>query len=436
MDGLLGALTSPDGQRPRLVHRLDRETSGILLIAKTRLAAKSLAESFKARDTQKIYWGLVAGVPKPRQGRISTWLKKQEGPEGDSMRSYLQRQAGAVHAVSQYAVVEQSAHKLSWLVLQPVTGRTHQLRVHAAEIGHPIVGDAKYFNIENWHLPGGIQNRLHLHARSIAIPHPDGGVLEVSAPLPDHMRQSWNLLGLDQELGDKFWRNCRKMAGQRLVIFDCDGTLVDSQDLIVQAMDLAFEQMGLTPPARQNTLSIVGLSLIEAMEVLVPDASPADQQVLAERYKTSFGSLVSDTDRQEPLYEGAADAVRSLSARDDVVLGIATGKSQRGVRRVLSEHDLHQCFVTIQTADDAPSKPHPAMIHQAMAEAGAEPQNTVMIGDTVYDLQMAQAAGVPAVGVDWGYHTKAELQACNPDALLSHFNDLHDVLNMFWQHCD
>ncbi|NNF81091.1 MAG: RluA family pseudouridine synthase, partial [Rhizobiales bacterium] len=203
VDGMLGALISPDGQRPRLVHRLDRETSGVLLIAKTRLAAKSLAESFKARDTRKIYWGLVAGVPKPRQGRISTWLKKQEGPEGEVMHSYLQRQGGAVHAVSQYAVVEQSAHKLSWLVLQPVTGRTHQLRVHAAEIGHPIIGDAKYFNIENWELPGGIQNRLHLHARSISIPHPNGGILEVSAPLPGHMQQSWNLLGLDLELGDQ-----------------------------------------------------------------------------------------------------------------------------------------------------------------------------------------------------------------------------------------
>ncbi len=203
VDGMLGALTSADGQRPRLVHRLDRETSGVLLVAKTRLAAKALAESFKARDTRKIYWGLVAGVPKPRQGRVSTWLKKQEGPDGERMYSTLQRKAGAVHAVSQYAVVEQAAHKLSWLVLQPVTGRTHQLRVHMAEIGHPLIGDAKYFNIENWQLPGGIQNRLHLHARSITIPHPNGGILEVSAPIPDHMQQSWNLLGLDAQVGDQ-----------------------------------------------------------------------------------------------------------------------------------------------------------------------------------------------------------------------------------------
>ncbi len=208
IDAMLPSLIGSDGQKPRLVHRLDRETSGVLLIAKTRLAAKSLAESFKARDTRKLYWALVVGVPKPRQGRISTWLRKEPDEASDSeiVRSYRQRQADALHAVSHYAVVEQAAHKLSWLILQPVTGRTHQLRVHAAEIGHPVVGDTKYFNVENWQLPGGIQNRLHLHARSIAIPHPDGGMLEISAPLPDHMRQSWSLLGLNETLGDEMAR--------------------------------------------------------------------------------------------------------------------------------------------------------------------------------------------------------------------------------------
>lgn len=223
------------------------------------------------------------------------------------------------------------------------------------------------------------------------------------------------------------------MSDHKLIIFDCDGTLVDSQDLIVQAMNLAFERSGFGPPARQKTLSIVGLSLLEAMEVLIPDASPNDQHQMAERYKSSFGELVSTADRKEPLYDGAADVVRHLSARDDVVLGIATGKSQRGVRRVLLEHDLQHCFVTIQTADDAPSKPHPAMIHQAMTETGAEPHNTVMIGDTVYDLQMAKAAGVAAVGVDWGYHAARDLEACAPDALLSTFHQLHDCLNLLWK---
>lgn len=222
------------------------------------------------------------------------------------------------------------------------------------------------------------------------------------------------------------------MSGHKLVIFDCDGTLVDSQDLIVQAMNLAFERSGVQPPPRQNTLSIVGLSLLEAMEVLIPDASYDDQHQMAERYKSSFGELVSTTDREEPLYHGAADVVRTLSAREDVVLGIATGKSQRGVRRVLLEHDLQHCFVTIQTADDAPSKPHPAMIQQAMSETGADPQNTVMIGDTVYDLRMAKAAGVAAVGVDWGYHSTHDLETCAPDALLSTFHQLHDCLERLW----
>ncbi|MEM1199607.1 MAG: HAD-IA family hydrolase [Pseudomonadota bacterium] len=223
------------------------------------------------------------------------------------------------------------------------------------------------------------------------------------------------------------------MARHKLVIFDCDGTLVDSQDLIVQAMDQAFLEAQLTPPPRQHTLSIVGLSLLEAMQVLIPDAAEADQHHLAGLYKTSFGRLVANTDRKEPLYAGAGETVRILSNRADVVLGIATGKSQRGVRRVLAEHDLQACFVTLQTADDAPSKPHPAMIHQAMAEAGAEPEDTLMIGDTVYDLQMAQAAGVAAIGVDWGYHSAEDLHSCSPDALLSSFSELHGALEVIWR---
>ncbi len=143
--------------------------------------------------------------------------------------------------------------------------------------------------------------------------------------------------------------------------------------------------------------------------------------------------MIADTSRREPLYDGALEVVRTLSARDDTVLGIATGKSQRGVRRLLDQHHLSDCFVTIPTADDAPSKPHPAMIHQAMASAGTVPENTVMIGDTSYDLQMARAAGVAAIGVAWGYHEEAELEAHAPHALLSHFNDLTYVLESLWK---
>jgi 23S rRNA pseudouridine955/2504/2580 synthase len=203
IDGMLEALRGKDGQKPRLVHRIDKDTCGILLIAKTRLAAATLAKTFRSRSARKIYWALVAGVPKPRQGRISTYLAKGAGEGGELMRVAKHGEDEASHAVTYYAVVEQAAQKVSWISLKPVTGRTHQLRAHTAHIGHPIVGDPKYFSIENWEFPGGMQNRLHLLARRLVIPHPKGeGVIDVSAPLPQHMQQSWNLLGFDAKSYD------------------------------------------------------------------------------------------------------------------------------------------------------------------------------------------------------------------------------------------
>ena len=202
IDGMLGALRGPDGQRPRLVHRLDKDTAGCLLVAKTRFAAAALAKTFRSRSARKIYWALVAGVPKPAQGRISTYLAKQEVEEDSYMRIAKHGEKDAVHAVTYYALVEPAAHKFAWISLKPVTGRTHQLRAHMAHVGNPIVGDPKYFNIENWEFPGGVQNKLHLLARRIAVPHPRGGIIDVSAPLPPHMEQSWNLLGFDTKRYD------------------------------------------------------------------------------------------------------------------------------------------------------------------------------------------------------------------------------------------
>ena len=202
VDAMLEGLADRRGQKPRLVHRLDRDTSGVLVVARTRSAAAFLGQAFKARDTRKIYFAVVAGVPRPSSGRISTYLAKEQGDVGDRMRVATHGDRGADHALTQYALADQAGQKVAFLVMRPITGRTHQLRAHAAHIGHPILGDAKYFNVENWQLPGGLQNRLHLLARRIALPHPDGGRLDVTAPLPPHMQQSFAVLGFDERSGD------------------------------------------------------------------------------------------------------------------------------------------------------------------------------------------------------------------------------------------
>jgi len=198
VDDMLEAWRNKKGEKPRLVHRLDRDTSGVLVVARTRLAAMKLSEAFRARETQKTYWALVKGVPPKREDKISTWLIKEPTEDGDRVRVAAHGEKGADHAVSFYRIIEQAAQTMTWLEMEPYTGRTHQLRVHAAYIGCPIIGDPKYFEADtNWDFPGGIQNRLHLHARRIVIPHPDQGVIDVTAPMPPHMRQSWNLIGFD-----------------------------------------------------------------------------------------------------------------------------------------------------------------------------------------------------------------------------------------------
>jgi 23S rRNA pseudouridine955/2504/2580 synthase len=197
IDKMLEAIRNRKGEKPRLVHRLDRDTSGVLVVARTRRAAVELTKAFRQRDTVKTYWAVCYGVPRKKAGRISTWLIKEKTPDGDRMRVAAHGEPGADHAETLYRVVEMAGQNLSWLELQPLSGRTHQLRVHLAHIGNPIIGDPKYSNIENWEFPGGIQKRLHLHARQIRVPHPDGGMIDVVAPLPKHMEQTFNLLGLD-----------------------------------------------------------------------------------------------------------------------------------------------------------------------------------------------------------------------------------------------
>ncbi|ATP12526.1 RluA family pseudouridine synthase [Bartonella henselae] len=203
VDSMLRVWRNKKGEKPRLVHRLDRETSGVLIVARSRGAAQALTTAFRTRETKKTYWALVRGVPKKKQDKISTWMVKDISTQVDKMRVCEHGEPDSYHAVSYYRVVDTRGRALSWLEMEPYTGRTHQLRVHAAHMDHPIIGDAKYFfSDSNWTLPGGIQNRLHLHARRIRIPHPSGGILDIVAPLPPHMVQSFNLLAFDEHEGE------------------------------------------------------------------------------------------------------------------------------------------------------------------------------------------------------------------------------------------
>lgn len=204
VDDMLEAWRNKKGEKPRLVHRLDRDTSGVLVVARTRGAAQALTAAFRERETKKTYWALVKGIPRKREDKITTWLVKETTPDGDRMHVAQHGEPDSDHAVSYYRVIESAGQVLTWLEMEPYTGRTHQLRVHAAHIGCPIIGDPKYFEADtNWSFPGGIQNRLHLHARRIRIPNPSGGIIDVTAPLPPHMVQTWNLLGLDESDGDE-----------------------------------------------------------------------------------------------------------------------------------------------------------------------------------------------------------------------------------------
>ena len=193
----------------------------------------------------------------------------------------------------------------------------------------------------------------------------------------------------------------------KLVVFDVDGTLVDSQHLIVEAQARAFSEHGLTAPQRKEALSVVGLSLPEAFRRLVGEAGPVAE--LSESYRRAFQALRLDPGYEEPLFPGMGELIAQLHARKDVRLGIATGKSRRGVDHILAKYGWEGWFATTQTADDAPSKPDPAMLRQAMEEAGAKPAMTVMVGDTTYDMMMARDAGAAAIGVAWGYHPPGAL---------------------------
>lgn len=209
-----------------------------------------------------------------------------------------------------------------------------------------------------------------------------------------------------------------------LVIFDCDGTLIDSQNTIVSGMDVAFRSVGMTPPDRAQCLSIVGLSLEIAIRKLCPPEHHAFVGDMADAYRRAKVAEREAGEGFDPLYPGAKAAIDMLHARDDVLLGVATGKAYRGVVHMVETHGLQDRFVTIQTADRAPSKPHPGMIYQALSETGVDTARTVMIGDTSYDMEMACAAGVGALGVSWGYHARPLLENAGADRIIDDFAEL------------
>jgi len=213
----------------------------------------------------------------------------------------------------------------------------------------------------------------------------------------------------------------------RLAIFDCDGTLVDSQADICRAMEACFAGARLEPPPREATRRVVGLSLVDAIGVLLPDAEPSFHATLAEDYKKAFHRLRAGGMVEEPLFEGMPSLLEELEAAG-WLLGVATGKSDRGLRLCLERHGIHARFTTLQTADRHPSKPHPAMIAAALAEAGAEAADSVMIGDTSFDMAMARAAAVRAIGVSWGYHDSEELAEAGAEFIAHRPAELGDYL--------
>ncbi len=206
------------------------------------------------------------------------------------------------------------------------------------------------------------------------------------------------------------------MSRLRLAVFDCDGTLVDSQAGIVACMAAAFVAAGHPAPAPEAVRRVVGLPLVDSAARLAPALSPGDHIRLAELYKQAFFDLRARRDFEEPLFPGIAALLEALAA-EDVLLGVATGKGRRGLAITLDRHGLRHRFATLQTADDARGKPHPEMLQRAMAEAGADPADTAMIGDTSYDIEMALSAGTAAIGVAWGYHPPEELSAAGAHAV-------------------
>jgi phosphoglycolate phosphatase len=219
----------------------------------------------------------------------------------------------------------------------------------------------------------------------------------------------------------------------KLALFDVDGTLVDSKAMITASLTAAFAAEALPLPERTRLLSIVGLSLVDAMRALAPQEEAAVHMRLAEAYKQAFWQFRTANAHEEALFTGARGILQKLRENDDIVLGLATGKSRRGIDHLIDKHGFEGWFQTIQTSDHHPSKPHPSMVHQALDETGVPPERAIMIGDTSFDIEMALAGGIGAIGVAWGNHPQAELERAGAHHVAQDFAGLEAALAALWK---
>lgn len=220
----------------------------------------------------------------------------------------------------------------------------------------------------------------------------------------------------------------------KLVLFDVDGTLIDSQAQIMLAMAHAFDAEGLPIPDRAEVREIIGLSLPNAIARLAPQSGTQLIDRLVERYKDAYVAqrVAGGGEAASPLFPGALEALKLLATMDDVLLGVATGKSRRGLMHLFDAYDLSSFFVTVQVADDHPSKPHPSMVHAALSETGVAAESAVLLGDTSFDMEMGRAGGITSLGVGWGYHSPSDLMSAGAREVLVGFDGLHSTLEKIW----
>lgn len=226
-----------------------------------------------------------------------------------------------------------------------------------------------------------------------------------------------------------------RMSKLKLVVFDMDGTLIDSQDIICEAMGRAFTRMGLTAPTNAETRAIIGLSLDQAVATIAPDLSPSQVAEGVENYRQSFIEMRAETGGEgaAPMYPGAMDALNRLHKQNDLLMGVATGKARRGLDHAYKSHGIGHFFTTHQTADGHPSKPHPSMLLQALLDTGVDVERAVMIGDTEFDIEMGNEAGFMTVGVSWGYHPVERLDDAGADFIIDAYSELDEVLAEIWR---